>query len=99
MLSIPPPRRFEIARLDRLRSADDGAEPGAAHLVDGDAADRGREAAVDGRLPRRVLSEAGLEDAPHDALADVVGGDVRALHRFTESDGSELGSGEGAQST
>jgi hypothetical protein len=48
------------------------------------------QAAVERRLPRRVLAEAGGDDVAHDALVDDRRIDAGAAHRFGDGERAEL---------
>ncbi len=61
---------FRVACLDGLGGERDGAKTRAADLIHGEGAGFGRDAGVDGSLTGRVLAEAGLQDAAHDALVN-----------------------------
>ena len=66
----------------------------AANLVDSHGADFVRQAAAQGRLARRILSESGGDNVAHDAFVHAVGIDAGALHRLAHDDGAQLRRGE-----
>ena len=80
-----------IAGADRLVAHDHRLHARAADLVDGGRLDRGREAGLDRRLPRRRLAEAGREHAAHVDAVDVVARDAGALDRRLDRGRAEIG--------
>jgi len=63
---------------------------GAAHLVDGRAADGERQSCLQHRLPRRRLPLTGRQDVAHDRFVDVGGPDARALDGRLDRDGTQF---------
>ena len=87
-------RDLDVAGRDALRREHDRLEAGAAHLVDRQRGDVLAEAALERRLPGRVLAVARLDDVAHDALVDGGGIDPGAGDRFAHRHRAELRRGE-----
>ena len=69
-------------------------QPGSADLVDRERGDVVRQAAVERRLARRVLAEAGRDDVAHDAFVDDRRVDAGAAHGLGDDQRAELRRGE-----
>src|SRR5205085_10544625 len=76
--------------LHALRGQHHPLQPRPADLVDRDRRDAEGDAAVERRLPRRVLAEARLYDAAHDTFVNLFRGDARAPHRLADYERAEL---------
>ncbi len=77
----------------------DGAQAGAADLVQAPGGGFLRHAGVDGGLARRVLALAGRQHLAEDHLVDFTGLDASARQHFLDHDAAEVmrwGGGEGA---
>ncbi len=85
------------ARLDLLGAEGNGAQAGAAHLVDAPGRAIDRDAGGDRRLASRVLALAGREHLAEDDLGDVAGLDAGALDSRLDGDLSELVAGQARQ--
>jgi hypothetical protein len=81
----------DVADLDSLIREHHGLQTGPADLVDRERGDVIRQAAVERRLPRRVLPEPGRDDVAYDALVDDLRIDARAAHGFGHRQRAELG--------
>ena len=78
--------QFGVAGPDRLGGEHDRLQPGAAHLVDRERRDRVRQPGQEGRLPGRVLPEAGLQDVAEDDFVDLLRRRLGPLQRRLERD-------------
>ena len=87
-------RDVDIADTDPLVGQHDRLQSRSAHLVDGDRRDVIGQAALERRLPRRVLAFAGRDDVAHDALVDDAGVDARAPDGLRDDEGAEFRGGQ-----
>jgi hypothetical protein len=86
-----------VAGADGLRGQHDRLEAAAAHLVDGERADGGRQAGLDDGLPRGRLAHAALHHVPHDDLGHVRRVDAGARDGLADGGGAQLRRGERGQ--
>ena len=92
---MPPATATSMSpTLDGLVGEHHRLQPGAAHLVDRQRGDMIRQAAVERRLPRRILAEPGADDVAHDAFVDDLRIDAGAPHGFGDDQRTELRRGE-----
>jgi len=84
----------DVAGGNALRREHHRLQAGAAHLVDRHRRDVIGQAAVERRLPRRVLSFAGGDHVAHDALVHGAGIDAGAAHRLAHRNRAKRGRGE-----
>ena len=83
-------RDVDVAGGDALRREHHRLQARAAHLVDRQRRDAIGQPAVERRLPRRVLAEAGRDDVAHDAFVDDGRVDAGARDRFAHDERAEL---------
>lgn len=79
------------AQLQRLCAQHDGFHARRAHLVDGRAHGVRWQAAEDGRLTGRSLTESGRAHVAHVHFVDVAGGDAGLLHNGLDGNAAQLG--------
>ena len=93
--SMPPATATSMSPARNALSREhDGLETRAADLVDRERGDVIGQAAVERRLARGVLAEAGGHDVAHDAFVDDGRVDAGAANGFGDDQRAELGSGE-----
>ena len=86
-----------VPGLDRLGGEHDRLEARAAHLIDGERRNGGRQAGLDERLAGGRLAGAALNHLAEDDFFDRAGVDAGPDHRVTNDHGAELGRGEGGK--
>ena len=93
MLSAPPPIAMSaIAQHDRLRRRNDRLQPAATQAVHRQARRLLADAAVQSSHAREVhVLGLGVDHVAKDDVADLPAVDTRALERFGDHDGAELG--------
>jgi hypothetical protein len=89
MLSMAGGNNGAFAGADLLRGQGNGAQTGAAHLVDAERGLRIRHAGAARSLPSRVLSFAGSQHLPKDHFIHVTCVDTRTLKRPLQGDGAK----------
>ena len=99
MDSMPPATTISLSpSMTPCAASADGFQARAADLIDGHGGDARIEAAVERRLPRGILAEAGLHHVAHDDFVDGLRLDAGAAHGFGHDFGAEFRGGERRES-
>ncbi len=86
-----------VAVADRLPAEGDGAQAGAAELIDAQRGLLDRNARIDRGLAGRVLALTGTQDLAHDDFVDFLGLDLGALQRALDGDLAQIMSRHSAE--